>query len=259
MRECQTRYPLLFLHGLNCRDDCPCDYFGRIPAVLTAYGATVYLGGQDAWGTISANAHWLKERIYVILAQEKCQKVNIIAHSKGGLEARYLISTLGLADKVASLTTIATPHHGSHTVQRWLERPHLLAALSAGLSAFWRQLGESDPQILSVLASLTPAAMARFNACTPDAPDVYYQSFGLALGRCHHDPVMALTRRLLLAYDGENDGLVSPRSARWGHWRGTLEGLSHQDITDCRQKNVAHFHTTTFYLLLARQLAAMGF
>ena len=259
MTACQTRYPLLLLHGLNCRDDCPCDYFGRVPAVLKTHGAVVYLGGQDAWGTITDSARQLTERVKLILAQEKCQKLNIIAHSKGGLEARCLISTLGMAEHVASLTTIATPHYGSHTVQHWLEHPHLLSALSAGLTAFWRQLGEPDPQILPVLASLTPAAMARFNACTPDAPGVYYQSFGLALGSLRHDPVMALTRRLLLAWDGENDGLVSPRSARWGHWRGTLEGVSHQDITDCRQKDLSHFHTTTFYLLLARQLAAMGY
>lgn len=259
MTDCHTRYPLLLLHGLNCRDDCPCDYFGRIPAILADHGAVVYLGGQDAWGTVSSNAHWLKERLQTILAQEKCGKLNIIAHSKGGLEARWLISTLGMAGSIATLTTIATPHYGSQTVQQVLRRPHLSAALSAGLTAFWRQLGETDPQILPVLHELTPAAMARFNARTPDAPGVYYQSWGSSLGKRHHDPAMALTRRLLLPFDGENDGLVSPDSARWGHWRGVLEGVSHQDITDCRQKDPAHFHTTTFYLLLARQLAAMGF
>ena len=259
MTDCRTRYPLLLLHGLNCRDDCPCYYFGRIPAALEDHGAVVYLGGQDAWGTVNGNARFLKERIQSILAQEKCGKLNIIAHSKGGLEARCLISTLGMAEAVASLTTIATPHYGSRTVQHWLGRQQVLAAVSAGMAVFWRQLGDHDPQILQVLRELTPAAMARFNADTPDAADVYYQSWGLSLGSRRHDPVMALTRRLLLAYDGENDGLVSPQAARWGHWRGTLEGLSHQDITDCRQKNPVHFHTQTFYLLLARQLAAMGF
>lgn len=259
MTDCRTRYPLLLLHGLNCRDDSPIYYFGRVPAVLAEHGAVVYLGGQDAWGTISGNAHWLKDRIQTILAQEKCGKLNIIAHSKGGLEARYLISQLGMADAVATLTTIATPHYGSRTAQHWLEHPQLMAALSAGLEVFWRRLGDQDPQVLTVLHELTPAAMARFNAHTPDAPNVYYQSWGLALGRRYHDPAMALTRRLILPHDGENDGLVAPQAARWGHWRGVLEGISHQDITDCRQKTPAHFHTLTFYQLLARQLAAMGF
>ena len=47
-----------------------------------------------------------------IIQKTGCEKVNIIAHSKGGLESRYAISQLGLSPYVASLTTINTPHHG---------------------------------------------------------------------------------------------------------------------------------------------------
>lgn len=35
-----------------------------------------------------------------------CEKVNIIAHSKGGLDSRYAISRLGMDQYTASLTTI---------------------------------------------------------------------------------------------------------------------------------------------------------
>ena len=31
----------------------------------------------------------------------------------GGLDARYLISRLGMADRVLSLTTLGTPHRGT--------------------------------------------------------------------------------------------------------------------------------------------------
>ena len=41
------------------------------------------------------------------------EPVHIIAHSMGGLDARYMISRLDMADRVLSLTTIATPHRGS--------------------------------------------------------------------------------------------------------------------------------------------------
>ena len=41
------------------------------------------------------------------------KKIHIIAHSMGGLDSRYMISKLGMADRVLSLTTISTPHHGS--------------------------------------------------------------------------------------------------------------------------------------------------
>ena len=41
------------------------------------------------------------------------EKVHVIAHSMGGLDARYMISRLGMEDRVLSLTTVGTPHRGS--------------------------------------------------------------------------------------------------------------------------------------------------
>lgn len=40
-------------------------------------------------------------------------KVNMIGHSQGGLDGRYVISRLGYAENVASLTTISAPHRGT--------------------------------------------------------------------------------------------------------------------------------------------------
>ena len=56
MKDCQTRYPILLLHGLNCRDDCFSGCWGRVPEALRERGAVVYLGHQDAWGSIEGNA-----------------------------------------------------------------------------------------------------------------------------------------------------------------------------------------------------------
>lgn len=42
--------------------------------------------------------------------------MNIIAHSKGGLDARYTITKKQMGHHVASLTTISTPHHGCNFV-----------------------------------------------------------------------------------------------------------------------------------------------
>lgn len=116
MNQCKTIYPVLLLHGLNCQDERPIYYWGRIPSILRKHGTTVYLGGQDAWGTVKDNAEYINMQINNIILKENCDKVNIIAHSKGGLEARYLISSLNMANKVASLTTISTPHHGMKTL-----------------------------------------------------------------------------------------------------------------------------------------------
>ena len=54
----------------------------------------------------------IKKKILEVIEKTGCEKVNIIAHSKGGLDSRYAISILGMDKYTASLTTISTPHRG---------------------------------------------------------------------------------------------------------------------------------------------------
>ena len=56
MPDCRTRYPILLIHGLNCRDDWIFSYWGPVTELLRARGAQVYLSGQDAWGAVPRNA-----------------------------------------------------------------------------------------------------------------------------------------------------------------------------------------------------------
>ena len=116
---CRTRYPLLLVHGVGFRDFHYFNYWGRIPRELKRNGAQVYYGHQEAWGTVEDNAEILRRKIFSICQETGAKKVNIIAHSKGGLDARYLISRLSMAPFVAALTTINTPHRGSALVE-WL-------------------------------------------------------------------------------------------------------------------------------------------
>ena len=260
MTDCRTQYPILLVHGLNCRDEVPFFYWGRVPALLTAHGARVYLSGQDACGTIGHNARTLEQRMRQVLAAEDSEKLNLIAHSKGGLEARYCISTLGLADRVASLTTICTPHHGSKTAAAWQRRPLARMALAGAEDLYWSLRGDDQPDFRAVLEELTPAAMERFNRANPDSPQVYYQSWGARLEKQYHgEGGMARFLLALTGADGLTDGLVSPDSAVWGHWRGTLERVSHLDAADSRGRDLPHFSVSDFYLRLVRELAEMGF
>lgn len=138
------------------------------------------------------------------------KKVHIIAHSMGGLDARVLISTLGMADRVLSLTTIATPHHGSpianavaKKTEPWL--PQLLEVLDIDVRA---------------TADLTVEACEQRNNEVQDAPGVAYFSIagqyqprkrfiffgpsGGLLGPLHD---------LIAKTEGANDGVVSVQSA----------------------------------------------
>lgn len=151
----RLKYPLLMVHGMGFRDNRVIGYWGRIPKALEKCGAEVFFGGQDSNGSIEGNAAQLKKTIEAVLRQTGAEKVNIIAHSKGGLEARYLISTMGMADKVASLTTISTPHNGSVTVDRLMDIvPQPLVKLGCGVTDLWfRILGDESPDTYSAVNS----------------------------------------------------------------------------------------------------------
>ena len=93
-----------------------------------------HIGGSDRG--IVLFRQMLKEQI----RRWTSEPVNLIAHSMGGLDARYLISRLGMADQVRSLTTISTPHRGSFMAD-WFRanfdrRVPLLGAL-VGSKARW--------------------------------------------------------------------------------------------------------------------------
>ena len=110
--ECCLKYPLLMVHGMGFRDRKHLCYWGRIPKVLESQGANVFFGHQDAVGSVEGNADIIAKSLDEVLKITGAPKVNILAHSKGGLESRYLYNH-GYSDKIASITTIDTPHHES--------------------------------------------------------------------------------------------------------------------------------------------------
>ena len=108
-----TKYPIVLVHGICLRESRVFHAFGKIEKVLVAEGCKAYTAGIDAFGSIETNAEQLKEFVLRILDKTGAEKVNVIAHSKGGLDTKYMLSSLCMADKVASFTTLCTPHKGS--------------------------------------------------------------------------------------------------------------------------------------------------
>lgn len=258
---CQTRYPILLVHGLNYRDDRRHPYWGRIPYVLQKCGADVYLGNQDALGSLESNAAQIQKAVLFILKQHHCEKVNIIAHSKGGIEVRYMIDKLGMGPHVASLTTIATPHKGSHTASALLNKKGLLGFLSHLLNRHWRIFGDVFPDLRSALRGLVPEALSSLNVIeikNHTLDNIYCQSFGARIGNTGKDALMHLTSRIFSKYDSENDGFVSPASARWQNYRGTIKNISHRDLVDSRRRNYKNFNVLKFYIHIAADLKKRG-
>lgn len=241
--RCQTAYPILLIHGIGFRDRKHLNYWGRIPKILEENGAKVYFGGQDSWGTIEHNALILKSALNRVLQETGAQKVNLIAHSKGGLEARYLISTLGLESKIASLTTIATPHHGSKTMKLLCALPNWLFEFAAVFINLWfRILGDKQPNFKAVCNQLTPEKMVEFNRENPDHPQIFYQSYMAVMKNPFSDILLSFPYLVILAVEGKNDGIVPIESAKWGEFQGVLKsatnrGISHADEVDIRRYN----------------------
>lgn len=108
-RICSTKYPILMVHGVFFRDFEHLNYWGRIPAELEANGAVICYGNHNSAAAVRDSAKELAERIHQIVIKTGCEKVNVIAHSKGGLDMRAAIALTDIAPYVASLTTINTP------------------------------------------------------------------------------------------------------------------------------------------------------
>lgn len=243
--SCLTKYPFIFVHGTGFRDRNWFNYWGRIPTVLASHGCQFYYGNQDSWATIENNAATLKVRIAEILNESGAEKVNIVAHSKGGTEARYLISSLGMADVVASLTTISTPHHGSKTMDLLFKLPEFSFKIASFFANQWfKLLGDSNPDFHFVCKQLSAAYAEEFNQNNPDADGVYYQSYAGVMRNSFSDLMMFWPHFFVSIIEGENDGLVTPASAQWGDFKGVLKGaanrgISHADEVDMRRRRLS--------------------
>ncbi|WNX84870.1 triacylglycerol lipase [Agathobaculum sp. NTUH-O15-33] len=265
--DCRTRYPLVLIHGIFFRDWQWVNYWGRIPRALSRCGATIFYGRQQSAAPVARSAEELAAHISAIVENTGCEKVNLIAHSKGGLDSRYAITRLGLADKVASLTTINTPHRGCIFAQHLLDNlpKGVLRQMERKYNGLFRKLGDDSPDFMGGVRDLTSENCKAFNEQTPDMPGVLYQSVMSVMKapRSAGFP-LNLTWHLVNKYDREpNDGLVASSSAPWGDFLGELpapqkRGISHGDIVDLMREDIPGFDVREFYTGIVKDLKAKG-
>ena len=238
-RSSATKYPILMLHGVGFRDLKWPLYWGRIPAALSAMGAELFYGQQDCWARVEENAKTVKARIRQILDETGAEKVNIIAHSKGGLEARMAASSLGMGPAIASITTIGTPHRGSKTVDRLLKAPDSLFNVASFAVNNWIGLiGDTKPDFYAVCRDFSTDYARCFNEENPDVPGVFCQSYAGVMKTPLSDINLSTANLVVRMIEGENDGLVTLESARWGE-RFTL-------LTGCGNRGVSHYDEIDF-------------
>lgn len=181
--------PIVFAHGLFGFDElllAPASLQKTIPGLSVVYwkgisdmlvqrGAEVLVTRVPMSASIEERAKALRDAIDARFPAG--QEINVIGHSMGGLDARYLIAHLEPKARVRSLTTIASPHRGSTFADYMLYKvigqkrlPMLLRLLErVGMPGGGRAFD-----------CLTIESMRTFNENTPDSPNVHYLSWGAA-------------------------------------------------------------------------------
>lgn len=237
--QAKTKYPIVLAHGMSGFDEIAgvLDYWFGIPGDLRERGAKVYVTTVSQFNSTELRGEQLIDQIETIVAISGKPKVNLIGHSHGGLDIRYVATVR--PDLVASVTAIGSPHKGAE-LATWLEEnvedggftQQVIASLAGALGDVLAFLtGHSNPQdAIAALGSLSASGLATFNASYPQGVPTsacgegafvvngirYYSWSGT--GILTHaldilDPLMAVTS---LFYSEANDGLVGRCSSHLG-------------------------------------------
>lgn len=266
-RICETKYPVLLVHGVFFRDNRILNYWGRIPAELKKNGAVIYYGGQQSALSIEDSSKELAKKIEEIVASTGCGKLNIIAHSKGGLDSRYAITHLGCAKYVATLTTINTPHRGCIFAEALLNtvKPRIKNFIEKLYNETYYALGDDSPDFMAAVTDLTNSRCEEFNKNTPDSSEVVYRSVSSKAKdfRSGRFP-LNVSYPVVKKYDGDNDGLVALESAKWGEsfkavYPKGRRGITHADMIDLNREDIKGFDVREFYVQMVAELKDQGF
>jgi triacylglycerol esterase/lipase EstA (alpha/beta hydrolase family) len=124
-------HPVLLLHGIAHNTS----WSTHIQGAIEEKGFRTRAVNYSTLGhTIEDSASELPQIIDQLLQKEGADRVHIVAHSLGGLVVREALSRYHLEDKVASVTTIGTPHHGTPSALKLLGKLPIFGKLVAELT-----------------------------------------------------------------------------------------------------------------------------
>ncbi|MGM0743676.1 lipase family alpha/beta hydrolase [Rhodohalobacter sp.] len=234
----QLNHPVLLCHGYGSmsmlmkpspmHDSC---------LRLRSFGIQAFAPNIVPYATIEIRASQWSERIKQLQEKYGYEKFNVIAHSMGGLDMRYAIHNLGISSSVASLTTVATPHHGTSLAEIVLTTPELLKEKLNELMNWFGENVFPDQKSNAVAAveQLTRNYIKEtFNPSTPNHEDIQYFSISACVGKGTKyplNPILRLQNQLIYQKEGVNDSFVTADSAVWGEHIGEYS-LSHLEQID---------------------------
>ena len=257
-----SKYPIILVHGIAAKQLRILNAFGQIGEELKKEGYTVYISDNDGFGSVENNAEQLKRYIEKVLRDTDAKKVNIIAHSKGGLDSKYMITKLGMEDKVASLTTLCTPHKGSIIASKIWDLPMPIKKILAFFIDMFYCLFLGDKHPDSMRACEQLRSVDAGEDTLQFSYKVYCQSYSTGISDIKDCFIMALPMMIQHHYEiPDNDGVVSEESAQFGCYRGKCLDIpvSHVQIIDLFSKKSQKEQIYSFYKKVCRELSDMGF
>jgi len=208
--------PVILVHGLFGFDrigvpGARFDYFRGIARHLQSLGCHAHAVDLPIASSIPARA----EKLVAAIEAQNHERVDLIAHSLGGLDARYALAKLGLARRVRSLVTVGSPHRGSPIADLMLRGP-----------LDWpRKLVHAVGIPMDAVEWLSTQAMAKFNEEITDVPGVRYACVvgGIRSPKTRIPLVIRPAQRYLRRTSGANDGIVPMSSQYWGETLAEIE------------------------------------
>lgn len=260
-----TNQPVVLMHGFGVGASFRRDGHLHEEAMhLRSRGVRAAAPNVSPYNTVRARCQMWESRLERVLEETQSDRLSVIAHSMGGLDARHLITKRGWHDVVDVLVTVATPHRGSPVASLILQQPKSVRDW-LGDMADWlgtHVLKDGSANVRQALRELTPEHVeTTFNEEVPNHPDVQYWSYGCQAGTGTDipiDPIFRYFNSYLFERDGVNDGMVSVKSARWGQYLGTINA-DHARQVGIKSTLAAPFDSNAFYASIAERLAEHGF
>ncbi len=260
----RLKHPVLLCHGYGAITSLvkPSPLYD-VALLLRMHNVLAFAPNIVPYAKIETRAESWVRLITKITEQSPTGKVNVVAHSMGGLDMRYALAKLDIEKRVESFTTVSTPHRGTSLAELTLKTPE---AIRDKLADFLDWMGDHIyPQTKSdsvgSAAQLTRRYVNEvFNPETPNVTDIPYYSYSSAVGKGTTEPIRVIARyqnRHIFEEEGPNDGMVSVESSKWGEHIKTCN-LSHLEQMNLRLKKDREPLYQAFWLDIAKMLEAKG-
>lgn len=263
-RRIELQKPVLLCHGYGAIASLvkPSPLYD-VAMLVRSHNVLAYAPNIVPYAKIETRAKAWVKIIEELSRNRPDQKLNIVAHSMAGLDIRYALSRLDIADKVESLTTIATPHHGTSLAELTLKTPD---AIKDKMADFLDWMGnqifpDAKSDSAGSARQLTREyVQQKFNPEVPDVEGIPYYSFSSAVGKGTSEPIKVIARyqnNYIFEEEGINDGMVSVESSKWGRHIKT-GNISHLEQMNLRVKDDRKLLYETFWLEVLQHLQKEG-